>query len=220
MNNVVFLLTLLFIPFTGQSQTIFVTDQKSENIPFFTITYGQDVYLSDFGNNFNSFGNYTSFQPIQSVGVMLNVYEPKERQHVFGNMTSYSQIIPQDMQINDSLMGRINGFNLGLTIMEVNLTPKMKWSAIGLGFGFNTGRLRVKSDGYRSRKNPYWAPALFFNPHFIIKKFVVGLAASYQFDVTRRRWQPLRFSSKTADFELDEFRQTGFTAKLSVGFKL
>jgi hypothetical protein len=163
---------------------------------------------------------YEAFQPVQSVGLQISTFEPSEGQFRLGNMVSYSQIIPQEVMINDTLNGTINGFNFGMTMLQYNLTPKAKWSIIAVGFGFNTGRMRMKNKEYRSQKNPYWAPALFFNPQFLIKRFAIGLSASYQFDVSRRGWRTLNISNKELDFELNEFRQTGLMANVSIGWKL
>ncbi len=197
-----------------------VSIAKADNITSISLTYGQHAYLTDFGNNFNSLDEYEAFQPVQSVGFLINVFEPGEGKYRLGNLISYSQIVPQDIRINDTLNGKINGFNFGLSLIQVNLTPNVKWSFIGLGFGFNTGRMRITSEAYRSRKNPFWAPAIFFNPQFHINRFVIGIKTSYQFDITRRRWQPLKFSNKSQDFDLNEFRQTGFNANVCIGLKL
>ncbi|GAB5416886.1 MAG: hypothetical protein Crog4KO_17530 [Crocinitomicaceae bacterium] len=218
MRVINFLLVLIFIPSTNFAQE-YVAAVAYDNQQFVSLIYGQHTYLSDFGNNFNSFDSVEPFQPVQSVGLLVTTFEPSNGYYSLGNVLSYSQIIPQEIAINDTLNGKINGFNFGLTLLHFNLTPKVNWSFLGLGFGFNTGRMRVKSEAYRSQKNPYWAPTIFFTPQVALKNFIIGINASYQFDVSRRGWRTLNFSKKELDFTLNEFRQTGLMANISIGWK-
>lgn len=159
------------------------------------------------------------FNPIQTIGLSFTVAYVRGGKHNYGVHLSYAQIIPQTIQINDSLNGKMNGFNVSCNLIGIDITPKSSFSSIVLGAGFNAGRLRIASDAYRSQKNPFFAPALYFNPRFFIGHLAIGLRAEYQFDVTKTGWRSVNLSNKTTGFNPIDIRQTGLLTYLSVGWK-
>lgn len=182
-------------------------------------TYGTHMYWNNFGDQFNTFENYTGGAPVQTVGITVSSFFYNSNKKRIGFHYSYDQIIPQDVNINDTLNARINGFNYGMSLASFDLISSSKVCSLPIGIGFNTGRLRMVSENRRSQKNPYFAPAVFFTPRFFIGNFVIGLRASYHFDISRKTWRSVNVNSDQTPFALDEFRQTGLIANFCIGFK-
>ena len=182
------------------------------------LLYGTLLLRQGFNDQVNTLKRFEFFEPIQSIGISLNVAYVREGEHNYGIHVSYSQIIPQKIQVNDTINGKINGFNFSWNFYGLDLTPKSKYSSIILGAGFNTGRLRIKSDSLRSQKNPFFAPAIFFNPRLFIGHFSFGFRADYQFDISKTGWRSVNLSNKTNTFSPLNLKQTGLITYLSLGW--
>lgn len=182
--------------------------------------YGTILYQKSFTNNLNSFRYSKLGNPLQTVGLSLTyTVDATSIAHYYSTHFSYSQIISQQFSINDSLSGKINGGIFSVNLLSYDLTPKSKFSSILLGGGFNTGRLRISTDGYRSMRNPYFAPALFFNSRFFIKHLAISIRTEYQFDVSQKRWKPVHFSRQGERFSLENLNQSGLVLNLCLGWK-
>jgi hypothetical protein len=184
------------------------------------VLYGNVFYQKTSNRNFNSFQHSKIGQPLQTIGLSITYSMSEDLvSHKYSTHVSYSQIIPQQLSINDSLLGRINGGIFSFNIFGYDFTSKSKVSSVILGGGFNAGRLRVSADDYRSLKNPYFAPAVFFNPRFLIKRLAISFRAEYQFDVSKKRWKSMVFSQKGSSFELENLNQSGLILHLSLGWR-
>lgn len=184
------------------------------------VLYGTILYQKSPSNQFNSFRYSKLGNPLQTIGLSLTgTIDADEVAHYYSTHLSYSQIIPQQFSINDSLSGKINGGFFSYNIIAYDFTPRSIFSSVLLGGGFNTGRLRVSADGYRSLRNPYFAPALFFNPRFFIKNIAISLRTEYQFDVSQKKWKPVRLSQKQERFDLENLNQSGLILNLCIGWK-
>lgn len=184
------------------------------------VLYGTILYQKSLSNNLNSFRYSKIGNPLQTIGLSLTyTVDATSTTHYYSTHFSYSQIIPQYFSINDSLPGKINGGIFSVNLLGYDLTAKSKFSSILIGGGFNTGRLRVSADDYRSLRNPYFAPALFLNPRFLIKRLAISIRAEYQFDVSQKRWKPVHFSRKGERFSLDNLSQSGLILNVCLGWK-
>ena len=219
-------LILLFAVFSLQGNAFAQTgayapmNEPVDDQVWIDVIYGSHIYNHNFRDQFNHFNGYEFWQPIQSVGFSMSAFYFMNSAFKNGFHYSYAQIIPQKIHLSDTLSARINGFNFSLSLASLNLTPRSKHTNISFGIGFNAGRLRMVSDGRRSQKNPYFAPALFFSPRFFLGRVVLGLRAEYQFDVSRKTWRSVNFSKEKPPFALDEFRQTGLIANFTVGWRI
>ena len=200
----------------------YATDLPEDNSSFlaFQLTYGTHMYWNNFADQFNTFDDYIEFSPVQTLGITVSSFTSSLSEQRFGFHYSYDQILPQDINLYDALSARINGFNFGISLASYDLTSKSKFCSLPIGIGFNTGRLRMASENRRSQKNPYFAPAVFFSPKFLIGDFVIGVRASYHFDISRQTWRSVNVNADQTPFTLNEFRQTGLIANLCIGFKM
>lgn len=196
------------------------TDNFIGDIATLDILYGTYFYNQDFNKQLNTFNHSKVLKPLQTFGLSLSVIYSQGNRYDFGVHSSYSQIIPQKINVNDTIEGIINGFNFSYSIYGINLTPKSKFSSIILGVGINTGRLRIKSDIYKSQKNPFFAPVLSFNPKFYLGKIVLGFRTEYQFDVSKKGWRSVNFTNREKSFPVLKFNQSGLITYFSIGWKL
>lgn len=183
------------------------------------LLYGTLFCQENFNSQINTLHSFEALKPIQTIGASLTAAYVRGGTHIYGFHISYVQIIPQKIAINDSFNGAINGFNLSCNLLSIDLTPKSQCSSIMIGYGFNTGRLRITSDSYRSQKNPFFAPALFFNPRFFLGHIAVGLRAEYQFDISKKGWRSVNISNKVNTFSPSSLKQSGLLTHFTIGWK-
>lgn len=202
----------------GQEQ-LDTTSKFEGDIASVDLIYGTFFCNQNFNNQINTLNQFELFKPIQTIGLSLTATYVRGGKHNFGIHLSYVQIIPQKINITDSLTGTINGFNFSYNIVGIDITPKSKFSSIVIGCGFNTGRLRITSDSYRAQKNPFFAPALFFNPRFFIGHIAIGLRAEYQFDISKKGWRSVNISNKLNTFSPSNLKQSGLLTHFTIGWK-
>lgn len=195
------------------------TELLEGDIGSIELLYGKYFYRQGLQNQINTFQYFRFSEPIQSIGLNFNVAYVRERRHDFTIHFSYTQIIPQKIQLNDSITGYINGFNFSNNLYGIDLTPKSDFSSIVLGLGFNTGRLRIKTDEYRSLKNPFFAPSLFFNPRFFFGHFSMAIRTDYQLDISKTHWRNIKLSNKSSTLSAPNLKQTALLTYLSLGWR-
>lgn len=183
------------------------------------LVYGTFFCKQNFNNQVNTFKQFKVARPIRTIGLSLTVAYFALGKHDYGMHLSYVQVIPQKMQVNDTMNGNINGFTFSCNISGIDITPESTYSSIIFGAGFNTGRLRITSNSYRAQKNPFFAPALYFNSRFFLGHITIGLRAEYQFDISKKGWRSVNISNKTTPFTLMGLRQSGLVTSFSVGWK-
>ncbi len=128
--------------------------------------------------------------------------------------------LPQTITVNDSLDGKISGFNFGMTLVGVNLLPFSRHFSLYLGWGFNTGRLLVRANGYRAQKNPFFAPLVSFKPTVYFGRLALGVNAVYQWDISKRGFRPVNISNRSANFLLPTQKQSGLMLQFTLGWVL
>lgn len=213
---ILFLLT--FGMASAQQTGRMMASGPNDNQTSIDLIFCSHVYINNFIDQFNTFNNYQALQPVNSIGLSVSSFLLLNKKYTTGFHYSYAQILPHDININDTLIGRINGFNYSMSLASINVTPKSKFSNVSFGIGFNAGRLRMKADDRRSQKNPYFAPALFFNPRFFIGPVVIGLRAEFQVDISKSTWRSVNVNKDQMPFTINEFRQTGLIPSFSIGF--
>ncbi|WP_417265111.1 hypothetical protein [Brumimicrobium sp.] len=183
------------------------------------IHYGTYFYKQDFNGQLNNFDHSKIFNPIQTIGISLSGIYSNGDKHTYGIHFSYAQVIPQKVNVNDTTGGIINGFNFGCSFYGLNLTPKSKFSSTIVGIGFNTGRLRIKSESYKSQKNPFFAPVISLSPKFYLGKITIGLRTEYQLDVSKKGWRSVNFTNKKNSISVLKLNQSALITYFSLGWK-
>ncbi len=188
------------------------------------LTYGNMLYNHRFNQQINSFEYSKVFNPIQTIGISFTQLVERNKTFDISNFEttyiSYTQVIPQRFEINDSITGRINGGNFGMNIFSYNFELKPYKFYLFTGIGFKTGRLRISSPEYRAMVNPYFAPMIIIQPLIRFGPLAITLRGEYLFDVTKKDWKSVKLSKKSNLMEINEFRQTGLNISLCIGLIL
>lgn len=219
MKLILTLFGILLLSSFSYAQDPLDTNHYESDIASIDIIYGTHFYLKDFNKQLNTIKKLDISKPVQTIGISLTAAYVREEKHNYGIHLSYSQIIPQKIQLNDSIAGKINGFNFSFNYYGIDITPKSTISSLMFGLGFNAGRLRIITDSYKGLKNPFFAPALFFNPRFFIGNFVIGLRADFQFDITSKNWRSVLISKKQTNISAPKFNQTALLTYFTLGWR-
>jgi hypothetical protein len=213
--------TLLFV-FIISCNGLFGQDsspKESEGDMFsIDLIYGQHLLKNNFNSEFNSFHNYAFVKPIQSIGVSLSGAYTRGNRHDYAVHYSYSQIIPQRVVVNDSVSGSINGFILGLNMFGKDLLPKSKFANCIVSVGFNTGRFRLSGNEYKQQKNPFFSPTISVQPKIRIGPVVLSVRGDYSFDLSKKNWRSVNFTTKNVGLNMSHLKQTGGIIYFSIGF--
>lgn len=195
-------------------------EEEVDQITTFELFYGQHVYYPNNFTSINRFDFYKYSNPIHSVGFRTGAVIQTFNVIEYAFNMGYTQIIPQRIMVNDSLQGRINGCHFSLNYLGFDITPNSSYASILFGTGINFGRLRISTNAFKAQKNPFFAPTFYFNPRFFIGKFIIGLKAEYQFDISKRNWRSVLISQKEKGFNVESLRQTGLFFNLSLGIRI
>jgi len=229
-----FFLIITILLFTNQAfSQIEDEDEDEENIELdsiefeeedeflsFDIIYQNYLYQHSFNEQFNTLRDFNFGNPIQTVGFCVTSTFLLNKKYRYPGHMSYSQIIPQKVNVNDTLSGFIKGFNFSCVLWGLDLTPNSIVSNIGLSVGFNTGRIKISSRDYRTQKNPFFAPSIVFNPRFFIGRLVLAMRAEYQLDISKNGWRSVTVGVNEKTFEAQPFDQSGLILSFLVGLRL
>lgn len=203
--------------------------QKGNGIHYsensYDVQYSQRILSQSYLNEgLNSFGNVNFGTALSYIGLSatggFKVSDGgfSRVKHVSGQI-SFSQVIPQKILINDSINGKITGFNFGFSLYGINVFPKIKHFDLLVDFGFNAGRLRLYGNSLIKQKNPYISPALSITPRVRFNKIFVHIRATYDYDISRAKWRPIRFSPEEK-VSIENLKTTGLTFFAGIGYIL
>jgi hypothetical protein len=187
---------------------------------YVSLLYGTRNYSDNFYSQFNTIQHQTFFNPVQLVG--LGVCTPPEHfktktgkliryvQHL-----SFTQVIPQEIKILDTISGKLTGFVFGMSL-GIDLLGNTKHFNFMVSGGFNTGRLRIYQNELLRQKNPFFSPKIAIEPGVRFEKLIISVRGEYEYDVSGGNWRRTIFANKDK-VNLNSFHQSGLTAFLSVG---
>lgn len=184
------------------------------------VIYGHYLLKNSFNSNFNSQNDFSFSNPIQTLGVSLSGAYTREHRHDYAIHFSYSQVIPQQILVNDSIKSKINGFVLGVNMFGIDLLPKSKIANCIVSLGFNTGRFRISGNEFKQQKNPFFSPTLSIQPKIRIGPIVLSVRGDYGFDISKSNWRSVNFTSKNIGINLNPLKQTGGIIYFSIGWVL
>jgi hypothetical protein len=216
MKYILLLILINFLTFCFSQDT---TSIKTEGDMFtLDIIYGHLLLKNSFNSKFNSQTDFKFSNPIQTIGVSVSGAYTRTHRHDYAAHYSYSQVIPQQILLNDTLNCKINGFVLSVNLFGIDLLPKSKIANCIVGFGFNTGRFRISNNEYISQKNPFFSPTVFFQPKILIGPIVLSVRADYGFDISKSSWRSVQFTNKNNGMNLNPLKQTGGIIYFSIGW--
>jgi hypothetical protein len=214
------LFKILVMIFLLVTNIVFCQKNKSNrSIGSYELLYGTRLYTNSFYDQLNTFDNYSYGIPIQLVGIGYSGGFEVSRAYNFFGHWSYSQVVPQNIIINDSLSANVNGFLFSFSVFGWNLIPKSKIFNIHFNGGFNTGRLRLSKNEFLKQKNPFFSPKLTIQPKLAIGKVVLSIRADYEIDISSNSWRRTA-SAKGDKIPINTFNQSGATLFLSLGYRI
>lgn len=184
----------------------------------FDVIYGQKNFQNEvLGNAVNSLDQFSVGQPISSIGIGLTGILVVNRKRRFPTSVHFNHLIPQKIALNDSIAGRVSGFNVGIPLTGWDVFSKKRWIDLILGAGFKTGRIRLFGDSRLEQINAYFAPCITIAPRFNFGKISLQFRAEYELDITRSRWRNVWFSN-SPKADLGPMKSTGLSTSVSVGW--
>ncbi len=211
-------LLLLLLPLSLQGQESL---PQHPDYGYVSLDYGSKNYIDNFYGQLNTYQQQTLFHPVQLLG--LSIGTPPDHlklkktslmrtvQHL-----SFSQVIPQDVKIQDSIHGRLTGFVIGVS-GGIDLLGSTKHFNLMITGGFNTGRLRMYENELLRQKNPFFSPKLAVEPAIRFGNCIISLKGEYEYDVSGANWRRTWFANKDK-VNLNAFHQSGLTTLISVGY--
>lgn len=187
----------------------------------FDFIYGQK-YLSHktFDGALNYLDKINFGKPLTYVGIGTTAYVIVTR-GLFNHPSNiyYTQVVPQDVKLNDSITAKITGFNFGFTIHGFDAFPHKRNFDLLFNMGVNTGRLRLYGNSLAKQKNPYFSPKISMSPRVIIGRISLLAIITYELDISRKNWRKMTFSD-SPKINLPQTSSTGLTILASIGYVL
>ncbi len=205
-----------FILASASIQNVYSQVKGMTRLNTFDIGYGQKFLHQDFYNQLGTFGNAQIFQPLTYIGIGGYSGFSRNKKSIYSGHIFYQQVIPQSVMISDSISGKITGFNLGFTLIGRDLFSKSERFDMLVGFGINTGRLRMYKNELIRQKNPYFAPKISLTPRVKLGKIVVSLNLDYELDISKPGWRGTIFANSNK-VNISNLRQSGLTGFLTIG---
>ena len=184
------------------------------------LVYVQKTFQNQVLNGaLNDFNNHDFGEPLSYVGIGATfIYFTNRKRYHPGTMGFY-HAIPQEVNLNDSISGRISGFNFRYALFGYDFLKKTRWIDLIVFPGFKTGRIRLFGDSRIEQVNAYFAPCLTIAPRFNIGRISIQFRAEYEFDITRSKWRSVWFST-SPKADLGAMKSTGLSASVFLGWVL
>jgi len=185
------------------------------------LIYGQKFYKNDFYKTLSNQNNISFGGNPSCVGLLFAGAIPYEKQKPkFRNFAGTCiKILPFEFVLNDTIKGKVSGFNLGFTLIGYDCFPKSRALDLILIVGANTGRLKLYDNNLIRSHNPYFSPKITVFPRISIKRFTISLLAEYEQDISKAGWKKMRFG-KAGSVNVDGFDQTGYSFYFGIGYRI
>lgn len=176
--------------------------QYDHNSPFyeifpFTPFYGVQFYKSKpFSPDLNRQDNFKLGQPVQNVGFLMADGPHWISKGFFINPhLTLSQVIPQNVILNDSSKALLRGFNFQINVFGTDVfLAKLPHFHLFVGPDIIFGRYKIKNESF-IKKNSYFSPALSVQPWFHIKRVVISAKWQWLFDLSNPKWRTMKGST-------------------------
>jgi hypothetical protein len=181
--------------------------------------YGYRVYDKNYYQQLNSPDHLDLKLPVSFAGFGVSGYPLHfgMTNRILGQ-ANYYKIIPNRIYIEDTLHTKFSGFVMGYGVGASLATRKRKLS-LAAYIGFNAGRSTLSKNEFITLKNQFFSPKIAIQPKFIIvKRIAISIMLEAEYDVTNPAWRQTVFERKDL-YLLQPFRQTCYTAVISVGYK-
>jgi len=196
--------------------------QKMNSNDFFTSSfdafYGQKFFHSQtLSGSVGSIQEAEFGSPLSFVGFSWTTVILLNRRFYFPCTSAFYHVLPQEIQLEDSISGRVSGFNFHIPLVGYDVFGRSKAFDLVLGAGFNTGRIRLFRDSRIEQVNAYFAPFASISPRVKLGRFSLQVRAEYELDITRSKWRKV-WLSNSPKADLGAMRSTGLSTSVSFGW--
>ncbi|MFN8863743.1 MAG: hypothetical protein ACK500_08845 [Flavobacteriales bacterium] len=182
------------------------------------IAFGSRAYAQSFYNALNTLDTWQFDAPVRFVGIAYSGRFYLTRGKDFDGHLSFGHILPERIQLNDSLSPELGGFVAGFAYGRDVFRGSELLDVI-LGIGFNTGRLRLNDGQLINQKNPFLAPKISLQPKLNLGRIALSVRLEYEYDISGADWRNERNNSNQYE-GVSSFSQTSFTGMASIGYIL
>ncbi len=209
------LCVFLLIGFFASAQD---STRREKSASSFDVLVGQKILLNEALNrSVGDFQNARFGQPMMYIGIGMTSVLMINRKYSFPAQLAFSHLVPQPIELNDSISGRISGFNISVPLAGYDPFRYSKTVDVLFETGFNTGRVRLFGDARLEQVNAYFAPFVSFSPRIVLGKIAVRWKLMFEFDMTRSTWRNVWFSN-SPKVDLGPMKSSGFSSFVSVGW--
>jgi hypothetical protein len=182
----------------------------------FQIVYGAKILANGFQGQLNTLHYSKPGMPLQFIGVGFDDGElaiNRSYSTSYGHVR-YSQFIPQEIKVNDTISCRVTG---GFYSAAYGETLGKKALRMNFYTGFNWGRLRLSGNPLVREQNWFFSPKGGLALSLRVKKIGIKIAGEAEYDVTGTHWKKLLFSK--ADFaKTDHLRQESISLLTGISY--
>lgn len=174
---------------------------------------------NNFSSDINSFSNYNLLQPLNYVGINITSgfkITFGTREELTSGYLEIAKLIPQKVNIHDSIQATLHGYNLGIMIFGYDFIDKRKFDLITC-LGFNLGRILIKESDDLKQKNPYLSPSLAIIPRYNSKKISIQFRFGYDFDISRKTWKSKGIQNPSST-QLNSLSFQGLNCTFGIGY--
>lgn len=204
-------LILIFISLSGLSQS---KERLKTSLDLVMMT--KTLNNADFSKDLKTFSSFKLTQPLNYSGIAFTSGFMVNRKFKTDGYFEFLKIIPQQIRLFDSIPGKINGYQFGMTVFGFDLLKNEKIDLIS-SFGFNTGRIWINGNEEIKQKNPYFAPMISIVPRVCIGKISLQLKCSYDFDVSNKNWKRKGLGD-SEQLVLNKFAYQGLNLYFGLGY--
>ena len=150
------------------------------------------------------------------LGFVLPAASTKHQYHPSVAYCAFSLLLPDKALLPDSSQGKYQGYIIDLLLFGFDVLSHHRKADLNFHFGIETGRMRMKGDGYDLR-NPLFAPKAMLGYKRRLGRLILGIHGSASLDISSSKWKSLHFGRKDSR-DIPGTRQSGAALTISIGF--
>lgn len=108
---------------------------------------------------------------------------------------NFSLVLPGIAYLPDGTKGRYQGYSIQLLMFGWDFLSHYRKSDLAVYLGLETGRLRMKGEGFDLR-NPQFSPTVLLSYKKSVGRLILGLQVSAGYDISSSKWKALHFGRK------------------------
>ena len=193
------------------------SSQASNSIGSFDVLYGYRTGFQNFYNQINTTNKLEFNAPLQTIGFgITGEFSVGPGKNFFGHLC-FHQIIPQTIQIQDSINCNITGFVVS-SAYGWSLIQKTKNINLYFYLGSNLGHVRVYDNALTRQKNAFISPKVGIQPKVKLGPIALSMIIEVEYDISNPNWKRSVFFPSKEQTHLNKLRQSCITSQICIGY--